>query len=114
MMPQQEVMATVLEVLANQGLYFLDSRTSADTVGYSLARQLGLRAGERQIFLDTEREPAFIRAQFEALLAAARQRGGAIAIAHPYRETLEILSAAIPEARAQGFEFVTASALLEG
>ncbi len=114
MLPRQEVMTTVLEVLAQQGLYFLDSRTSADTVGYSLARRLGLKAGERQVFLDTEREPAFIRAQFDALLAAARRRGGAIAIAHPYRETLSVLSAMIPEARAEGFEFVTASALLEG
>ncbi len=114
MLPQQEVMAIVLEVLARQGLYFIDSRTSADTVGYSLARHLGLKAGERQVFLDTEREPAFIRAQFDALLAAARRRGGAIAIAHPYRETLSVLSAMIPEARAEGFEFVTASALLEG
>ncbi len=114
MLPRQDVMTTVLGVLAQQGLFFLDSRTSADTVGYSLARQLGLKAGERQVFLDTERDLAFIRGQFEQLLSAARRRGGAIAIAHPYRETLEVLSAAIPEAREQGFEFVTASALLEG
>ncbi len=114
MLPQQEVMTSVLEVLAQQGLYFLDSRTSPDTVGYSLARHLGLKAGERQVFLDTERDLAFIRGQFDELLAAARQRGGAIAIAHPYRETLEILAAAIPEAREQGFEFVTASSLPEG
>ncbi len=114
MASQQAPMQAVLEVLSQQGLYFLDSRTSADTIGYSLARHLGLKAAERQVFLDTVRDGVFIRAQFDALLATARQRGAAIAIAHPYRETLQILAAAIPAARAQGFEFVTVSALLEG
>ncbi len=114
MAPRHEAMATVLEVLARRGLYFLDSRTSADTVGYSLARHLGIRAAERQVFLDTVRDGDVIRGQFDVLLATARKRGGAIAIAHPHPETLEILAAAIPAARAEGFEFVTVSALLEG
>lgn len=111
-LPRREAMTTVLGVVAEHQLYFLDSRTSADTLGYSLARYLGMPAGERQIFLDTERNPEFIRAQFATLLATARTRGGAIA--HPYPETLEILAAQVPAARADGFEFVLASALLEG
>ncbi|MCP3957687.1 MAG: divergent polysaccharide deacetylase family protein [bacterium] len=114
LLARRDAATTVLSVLAEQKLYFLDSRTSADTLGYSLARHLGLPAGERQVFLDTHRDRAFIRDQFAALLAAARERGGATAIAHPYPETLELLAAEIPAARAQGFEFVTASALLEG
>ena len=72
-------MTTVLEVLWQQGLYFLDSRTSADTVGYSLARHMGIKAAERQVFLDTERDSVFIRSQFDTLLATARKRGAAIA-----------------------------------
>ncbi len=114
MLSQQAPMTSVLGILAQQGLYFLDSRTSADTVGYSLARHMGIRAAERQIFLDTVRDGVFIRSQFDTLLATARKRGSAIAIAHPYSETLQILTAAIPAARDQGFEFVTVSALLEG
>ena len=113
MLSQQEPMAVVLEMLSRQGLYFLDSRTSADTVGYSLARHMGMRAAERQIFLDTVRDGVAIRAQFDALLATARKRGSAIAIAHPYHETLQILAVAVPAALAEGFEFVTVSALLE-
>ncbi|MEM7585231.1 MAG: divergent polysaccharide deacetylase family protein [Acidobacteriota bacterium] len=114
MLADRDAITTVLGVVAEHRLYFLDSRTAADTVGYSLARQLGMPAGERQIFLDTERSPEFIRAQFEKLRAAAQKRGGAIAIGHPYPETLEILATAVPEARAAGFEFVPASALIEG
>jgi len=112
--PETEAMSVVLRVVAERNLYFLDSRTSADTLGYTLARHLGVPAGERQIFLDTERDPAFIREQFAALLQVASERGGAIAIAHPYPETLAILTAEVPEAIARGFRFVPASALMDG
>lgn len=114
LLSQREPSLAVLSVLAEHRLFFLDSRTSADTVGYSLARHLGLPAGERQVFLDTRRDPAFIAGQFEALRAAAEKRGGAIAIAHPYSETLGVLATAIPAAREAGFDFVPASALIEG
>jgi hypothetical protein len=66
------------------------------------------------VFLDSDRDPERIRGQFERLLAVAEERGGAIAIAHPYPETLEILKSQVPEALARGFEFVPASALLDG
>jgi polysaccharide deacetylase 2 family uncharacterized protein YibQ len=112
--PEPEAMSVVMSVVAERGLYFLDSRTSADTLGYTLARRFGVPAGERQVFLDTERDPAFIREQFAALLEAASERGGAIAIAHPYPETLAILTAEVPEAIARGFRFVPASALMDG
>lgn len=109
-----DAMAAVISVVADHRLYFLDSRTSADTVGYELARKAGLAAGERQVFLDTDRDPERIRGQFEQLLALAEERGGVIAIAHPYPETLAILEVQIPRALARGFRFVPASALLDG
>lgn len=111
---QRDAMTAVLSVLGDLGLYYLDSRTSADTLGYTLARDLGLAAGERQVFLDTTRDRELIRRQFETLLATAEERGGAIAIAHPYTETLEVLRAQVPAAVARGFEFVPASALMDG
>ena len=106
-------MGAVLDVLNSRGLFFLDSRTTADTVGYSLARQKGIPTAERQVFLDTHRDSAFIRKQFATLLKSAKRRGGAIAIAHPYDETLEILADAVPQAMSEGFEFVTASQLVD-
>jgi len=110
---ERQAISQVLAVVSEAGLYYLDSRTSADTLGYSVARQLGVPAGERQVFLDTERDPRFIEQQFERLLRLARQRGGVIAIAHPYRETLEILAREVPRARAAGLEFVRLSELLD-
>ncbi len=113
MSSHRQAMTTVLEVLVDHGLYYLDSRTTADTVGYSVARELGLAAGERQVFLDADRDPAAILTQFRRLLDVARSRGGAIAIAHPYPETLAILQQELPLLLDLGFEIVPASELLD-
>lgn len=103
----------VLELLADRGLFFLDSRTSADTLGYTLARGLGIPAAERQVFLDASGDPAAIREQWNRLLGEARKRGAALAIAHPHDATLAVLSEAVPAAREAGFEFVRASDLVQ-
>ncbi|MEM9595750.1 MAG: divergent polysaccharide deacetylase family protein [Acidobacteriota bacterium] len=110
----RDAMSAVLGELARRNLFFVDSRTTADTVAYSLARQLGVPAGERQVFLDNDREVTAIRSQFAELLRQAEARGGALGIAHPYPETLEALAAEIPAARSAGYAFVTASQLLDG
>ena len=102
-----------MSVIANSRLYFLDSRTSVDTLAYSTARRLGLPAGERQVFLDSDRNPAKIEEQFDRLIQLAHQRGGAIAIAHPYSETLQVLAKRVPMATAEGIQFVPTSLLLD-
>jgi len=106
-------MTTVLGVLAARGLFFLDSRTSAESVGYKVARELGVPAAERQVFLDGEPTPQAIEAQFQRLLSLARTRGSAIAIGHPHPETLAALGRDVPKAKADGYEFVPVSYLLD-
>ena len=106
-------MEAVLEVFAAEGLFFLDSRTAADTQGYAVARRLGLPAAERNLFLDNERDTAAIARQLQELFQLARSRGGAIAIAHPYAETLSALRSELPKAKAAGIEVVPVSRLLD-
>ena len=106
-------MATILGVLAARGLYFLDSRTSARSVGFRVATALGVPAAERQVFLDDDPRPEAVAAQFDRLLELARARGGAIAIGHPHPQTLATLAAEVPRARALGYRFVQVSALLD-
>ena len=105
-------MTAVLGVLAARGLFFLDSRTSAQSVGFQVARRLGIPAAERQVFLDGDPSPEAIRGQFERLLALARARGAAIAIGHPHPDTLAVLADEVPRARALGYELVPVSYLL--
>jgi polysaccharide deacetylase 2 family uncharacterized protein YibQ len=106
-------MEAILGVLAKRKLFFLDSRTSAQSVGYRTAMGLGLPAAERQVFLDNDPRPEAVRAQFQRLLDLARQRGAAIAIGHPLPGTLPVLAEEVPRARAAGFEFVPVSYLLD-
>ena len=106
-------MDAVLGVLAGRRLFFLDSRTSADSVGYKTAVGRGIPAAERQVFLDGDPSPDAIRTQFQRLLDLARTRGVAIAIGHPHPETLEVLAEEVPRARALGYEFVPVSYLLD-
>jgi polysaccharide deacetylase 2 family uncharacterized protein YibQ len=106
-------MRTILGLLSGRGLFFLDSRTSAQSVGYKVAIGLGVPAAERQVFLDPDTRPEAIREQFHRLLGLARTRGAAVAIGHPHPETLAVLADEVPKAKALGYEFVPVSYLLD-
>ena len=48
----RELMTTVLNHLDSKGMYFVDSVTIGDTVGYKLANTLGYKSIRRNLFLD--------------------------------------------------------------
>jgi len=106
-------MSAILRVLSSRGLFFLDSRTSPDSVGYRTAMALGVPAAERQVFLDSDPGPAAVHEQFQRLLDLARSRGAAVAIGHPHPDTLAVLTDEVPRARSQGYDFVPVSFLLD-
>jgi polysaccharide deacetylase 2 family uncharacterized protein YibQ len=108
-----ESMRAILEVVAASDLFYVDSRTSADSVGYQVALAAGVPAAERQVFLDSVHETETVKEQFRRLLEVARQRGAAIAIGHPSEVTLGVLEQEIPRALAAGYEFVPVSYLLD-
>lgn len=105
-------MRRVLGEIGGRGLYFLDSRTSADSVAFRTARDLGIPAAERHVFLDPDPDPEAIRAQFRRLLALAAERGTAIAIGHPYPATRAVLAEEVPAALALGYRFAPLSDLV--
>jgi polysaccharide deacetylase 2 family uncharacterized protein YibQ len=106
-------MGAVLDAVAERGLFFLDSRTTKDSVAFDLARRRAIPAARRDVFLDEAPEVADVEAAFDRLLELAKQQGSAIAIGHPRPATLKVLERRIPEATSAGFELVAVSALLE-
>jgi len=96
----------------NPGLYFLDSRTSPRSVAHAQALDAGLSSISRDVFLDYEPNPESIRLQFNIWLTKARARGSAIAIGHPYSNTIDILRAQLPATDGE-FEFLPISKLIE-
>jgi len=103
------VMETIYQ--HNPNLYFLDSRTSAKSKAYLVARRSGLKASKRNVFLDHSNAPSDIKYQFNAWLKKAKQGRSAIAIAHPTKSTLAVL-APLLEAEKDNFNFVTLSQYL--
>ena len=73
------------------GLFFLDSLTTPDSQIRGAAAGANVRVISRDVFLDNDRNPERIAEQFDQLLQIASRRGRALAIAHPYPETLEFL-----------------------
>ncbi len=106
-------MRSVLEVLVGRDLFFLDSRTSARSRGFQIARELGIASAERTVFLDNDDSKLAVRAQFERLLDEGRALGAAIAIGHPYPNTIAVLEEEVKAAKQLGYEFVSVSELLE-
>ena len=78
-----------------------------------LARHLGLAAAGRDVFLDNDRQVGKILGQIDALIAKAGKQGSAVAICHPYPETLAALRQAAPSFRARGVELVPVRMLLD-
>jgi polysaccharide deacetylase 2 family uncharacterized protein YibQ len=84
-------MRAALEVMKHDGLFFLDSRTTAQSVGVQEAKKLGLRHYQRDVFLDNEQDVAAILKQLRQAESVARRKGQAIAIGHPHPATLAAL-----------------------
>lgn len=104
-------MQVVLQVLKEKGLFFVDSKTSPASVGYSEARSMGLKCASRQVFLDNVQDEAAIGKQLAQAAAIARKKGAAIAICHPHPATLRALKLYMPELVKSGITFVHASDL---
>ncbi len=84
-------MDAVMGVLKQKGLFFLDSVTSAASAGPEAARQHGVPFYRRAVFLDNVRNVRTILGQLKTAERNALKNGRAIAIGHPYGETLEAL-----------------------
>ena len=86
-----EGMAAVMSVLKDKGLFFLDSVTSATSAAPDAARKAGVPFYRRAVFLDNVRNVRTILGQLKTAERNAVKNGRAIAIGHPYGETLEAL-----------------------
>lgn len=109
----RQAMRWVMEGLKTRpSMFFLDSRTSINTVAAVSARLAGIPTLERDVFFDHDRSPLNIEKQFDRMLQIARKNGSAIAIGHPYPETMAVLEKRIPQLAGQGYQLVRLTTLL--
>lgn len=107
-------MDALMRAIKRRGnLFFLDSRTSAQSVAARVATEHGVPALARDVFLDSDRGEDNVRNQLQRLERLLSLRGHAIAIGHPYPETISALERWLPTAAARGIRVVPLSAMLQ-
>jgi len=107
-----KIMSIIFEELKNRHLYFLDNLVSPKTICSDVAAKIGLPTAKRDIFLDNNTEPEYIRKQIHKLKTKARVYGQAIGVGHDRGSTLEVLKEVMPELEKEGYGFVFVSELV--
>lgn len=111
----ERVMEIILSICHDKGIYFLDSRTTADTAAPLVAGRRGTKIWERDVFLDNIQEKAAMIRSFHEGLAKAEKKGGAIMIGHVWSSELAAtLEELYPEMVEQGFSLSTISKVMMG
>jgi hypothetical protein len=100
------------EIGERDNLFFIDSYTTHESIALSAAAEAGIAAARRDVFLDHERTVEAIVRELDRLKKLARRNGQAVAIGHPFPETLEVLERELPVLKDEGFELITISELL--
>jgi polysaccharide deacetylase 2 family uncharacterized protein YibQ len=108
----ERVMRDVAAVLADENRFFIDSKTSGDSVAEKAARDAGIATAGRDVFLDNRAEVAATEASLREAAAVAKADGSAIAIGHPKSTTLAAIRNLYPTLQADGITFVLAEDLV--
>ncbi|WP_083264406.1 divergent polysaccharide deacetylase family protein [Pseudohongiella acticola] len=108
----EQPMQWVMRELKAQDLFFVDSMTTGKSVAARVALENQVPTMKRHVFLDNEASHEAIDREFKRALDIARSQGFAVAIGHPYPETLEYLEQALDDLPALEITLVPASALL--
>ena len=110
----KEAMKFLMTELQTRNVFFLDSLTNPKSVAYATAREFGLKAAKRDVFLDNEENNAeYIHGQLEELVRIAKKRGKAIGVGHPHPVTISELKKWLTGIREQGIEIVPVSQLVK-
>lgn len=104
-------MDALMPMLRDRGVFFLDSRTTAETCGERSAIAHGVPAVSRQVFLDDDPSAEAIAEQLARAAALSRTRP-VVAIGHPSVAMLEVLERELPRLHAEGIAIVGLSELV--
>lgn len=108
-----EVMRAVMDFLRKEGVYFIDSYTSPESVGEQMARKAGVPFERNHQFLDPGRNLASIQEAIRLAIGKAKKEGKAVAIGHPLPLTVQAIRKMIPEIEREGVRLVFASEVVQ-
>ncbi len=105
----ERVMETILKLLAEKGFFFIDSKTTPNSVGSKLARELGVLSGENQLFIDNQNDYLSIEERLHLGMKIAKSKGTCIIIGHARPQTIQAIREVIPEIEREKIRLVFAS-----
>ena len=88
---RENPMRLVLSATGNHGLYFLDSKTSNQSIAKTVAHQTGVPYVARDFFLDNIKSEKNMKSVLASAFTLSRKTGDAVIIGHPYKGTLDFL-----------------------
>lgn len=87
-----EAMGWVMHVLKRHNMYFFDSRTVSNSVGWKVADRYRVPWAMRSIFLDHEQNHEFMMNQWQTAWQRVAAGETVTVICHPYPETISFLA----------------------
>jgi uncharacterized protein len=108
----RDLMEIILRQIKQNELFFIDSRTTANSIAFKVAQELNIPSAKRDVFIDTENNRETIKARVWELAEIAEKRGYAVGIGHCSKLTLEVLKTEIPKIQKRGFRFVKVSKIV--
>lgn len=106
----EHAMTTVMRLVKEEGMYYLDSRTSPGSTASGAAAAVGTPFLTRDVFLDNNDDVALITIQLEELVETAKRNGCAVGIGHARTRTAEAIMNFVRD-RDRGVVFVPAGRL---
>lgn len=111
-MMDEKKLTLIFNELKKKKLFFVDSRTSADTRAYAAAKKTGLPMAGRKTFIDNNRNYKEI---YNNLLNSVKDDDVSphIIIGHPYPETIRAIKEAAKVLREKGVSIVPVSKIMK-
>jgi hypothetical protein len=97
----EEKMALLIGEIKRRALFYVDSRTTSETVAHRTAKGMGVPVASRAVFLDNDLSTRAMEFQLGRLLTIAKESGSAIGIGHPHKETLGFLKKHLQEIKTE-------------
>jgi uncharacterized protein len=114
-MSDEEKVKVIFARLKKKNLFFIDSRTTANSKASAVSEKLGLALASRKIFLDNSRD---YKESYKILVEIAHDTNKGdtapiIIIGHPYPETIRAIKDATGILRSKGVTIVPVSKLIK-
>ena len=106
------VMTLLAGVVKEKKKFFIDSRTTSNSVAGKTMRKYNVPTNKRDVFLDNELDEEKIKTQLLKLADVSEKKGIAIGIGHVKPQTLNVLEKEIPILKQKGFRFEFVSRLV--